>query len=193
MANIDAPHGLTPVFNLDMTPWSGGTWRCHIPATDSVAVYIGGLVALAGSADADGVATVQGNISTGGAVFGVVTGVEPVTDESLTYRAASTARYVFVAPAATTIFKVQDDSDAADLAATDVGSVGDLTGFTSGTAATGRSIIEIDESTVATGGDGTEDVVILGLWQAPDNSIGTNAEWIVKLNNIQLIDGFAGI
>lgn len=192
MANVDAPTGLTPVRYLSGAPYNGAANRYYIPASDGTAAYVGGLVKLAGSADADGVATVTGNVATGDAVVGVVVGVEPVTDESTVYRVASTARYVFVADDPNLVFKVQEDSDGGALAATAVGNTADLTAFTSGSTTYGYSSIEIDSSTATASGDGTEDVFIWGLWQSPDNAIGANAKWLVRLNNHAFVDGFAG-
>jgi len=192
MANIDAPQGLKPVRHRDGSPYNGAVTKYYVPSSDGTAIYRGGLVKLAGSADSDGIPSVSGNISTGDAVVGVVVSVESETEDSLTYRAASTERYVFVADATDVLFSVQEDSDGSALAATDVGSVADLTGFTSGNTTYGHSSIEIDSSTATASGDGTEDVAILGLLRKPDNAIGTNAEWLVKLNNVALIDGFTG-
>jgi len=166
--------------------------RCYVPATDSTAIYLGGLVKPAGSGDAGGVMSVTGNVSTGDAVLGVVTSVEPVTRESTIYRAASTARYVYVASDPNALFEVQDDSDGGALAVTAIGNSADLTGFTSGSTGTGLSAIEIDSSTVTASGDGTQDVVILGYVQRPDNEVAANAKLLVRLNNHFLVDAQAG-
>lgn len=193
MANVDAPRGLKPAQYLSGVPYSGATNRYYIPATDSdAAAYIGCLVKLAGSADADGVPTVTANVATGDAVVGVVVSVEPVTQESTIYRANSTARYVYVADEPNIMFEVQEDSGGAALAAADVGNVADLTGFTSGSTTTGFSSIEIDSSTKTASGDGTEDVTIMRLVRRPDNEIGNYAKWLVRLNNHQYVDGNTG-
>jgi hypothetical protein len=192
MANSDTARGLKPVRYLSGAPYSGAVNIYSVPASDSTAIYIGGLVKPAGSADADGVMTVTGNVATGNAVIGVVTGIVPVTADSTIYRAASTLRYVFVADDPNLLFEVQEDSVGAAMAATAVGNTADLTGFTSGSTATGLSAIEIDSSTATASGDGTEDVMIWGLANRPDNAIGTNAKWLVRLNNHFLVDGVAG-
>lgn len=192
MANVDWPRGLRPVRYLSGAPYSGARNRYYVPSTDTnAAVYVGGLVKLAGSADADGIATVTGNVSTGNQVVGVVVAVEPVTADSLVYRANSTARYVYVADDPNLLFAVQDDGAAA-LAATNVGMTADLTAFTSGSTTTGYSAIEISAATVTSSGDGTEDVLIVGLVSDPRNTFGVNADWLVRLNNHQFIDGAAG-
>lgn len=191
MANVDSPVGLRPVRYISGQPYTGAVNRYSIPSTDSTAVYVGGLVKSAGSADADGIMTVTGNVSTSNAVLGVVVAVEPVTAESLKYRAASTARYVYVADDPNILFSVQDDASAT-LAATDVGSTADLTGFTSGSTTTGFSAIEISATTATASGDGTEDVLIVGLESNPNNTIGDNASWLVRLNNHFFVDAVAG-
>lgn len=192
MANADAARGLSPVMYLGGACYTGGANRYYVPSTDSTAIYIGGLVKLAGSADSDGVPTVTGNVATGDAVVGVVTGVEIVTQDSTIYREASVARYVYVADDPNLLFEVQEDSGGAALAATAVGNVADLTGFTSGSTATGLSAIEIDSSTATASGDGTQDVVIVRLARKADNEIGTNANWLVRLNNHAFVDGNTG-
>lgn len=193
MANADTPRGLKPVRYLSGAPYNGATNKYFVPATDTnAAVYVGGLVKLAGSADADGVATVTGNVSTGDAVVGVVVSVVPETADSKIYRENSTGRYVNVADDPNLLFEVQEDSVGGALAATDVGSVADLIGFTSGSTTTGLSAIEIDSNTKTTSGDGTEDVLIWGLSNTPDNAIGTNANWLVRLNNHAFVDANAG-
>lgn len=192
MANSDTPRGLRPVRYLSGAPYNGAANKYYVPATDATAIYIGGLVKLAGSADANGVADVTGNVATGNPVMGVVVGVVPVTADSLIYRAASTERYVMVADDPNLLFEVQEDSDAGALAATNVGNTADLIAFTSGSTTTGLSSIEIDSSTATAAGDGTEDVFIVGYAQRPDNEIGTNAKLLVRLNNHQAVDGYAG-
>jgi hypothetical protein len=192
MPNTDTPRGLEPQRYISGSPYCGDANRYYIPASDSTAIYIGSLVKPAGSADADGVMSVTGNVSTGDAVVGVVVGFELVTRDSTIYREASTERYALVADNPNILFAVQDDSVGGDLAAANVGNTADLTGFTSGSTSTGLSSIEIDSNTATASGDGTEDVLIWGLNRVPDNEIGTNAQWLVRLNNHFLVDGVAG-
>lgn len=191
MPNSDTPMGLRPVGGLNGAPFSGRVSRYCIPATDNVACYVGSLVKPAGSADADGVMTVTSNVSTGNPVIGVVVGVEPTSRDSETYRVASTLRYVLVADDPNTLFVVQDDASAT-LAATNIGMSADLTGFTSGSTITGRSATEVSATTATASGDGTEDVLILGLQRRPDNEFGAWQDMIVRLNNHYLVDASAG-
>ena len=199
MANSDAASGLRPAMYQGGACYTGAANLYYIPATDTdAAVYIGGLVKLAGSADADGVPSVTGNITTGDAVVGVAVGFDPAEGagadgrDSTTYRANSTERYVWVADDPNVLFEVQEDSVGAALAATDVGSVADLGSLTSGSTVTGLSSIEIDSSTATASGDNTEDVLIVRLVNRPDNVIGDNAKWLVRLNNHAFVDGNAG-
>lgn len=193
MANADTPRGLKPTRYLSGAPYNGAQNKYYVAAGDSTAIYLGGLVKPAGSADADGVMSVTGNVATGNPVLGVVVGVAPVTHQSTTYRAASTERYVYVADDPNLVFEVQEDAVGGALAATAVGNTADLTGFTSGSTYTGLSAIEVDSSTATASGDGTEDVLIVGFSQSPgDNEIGANAKVMVRLNNHFFVDGVAG-
>ncbi|WP_290688545.1 hypothetical protein [Haematobacter sp. UBA3484] len=190
MANGNFPAGLQPRCYLSGAPYNGAMNTYFIPATDATAVYVGGLVKLAGSADADGIPTVTGNVATGDTVCGVMMGIgRPPAFTGTNYRAASTGTYVLVADDPRLVFEVQEDSVGGALAAADVGMVADLIGFTSGNTFTGLSAIQIDTSTKIAPGDGTADVFIWRLEQTPDNEFGANAKVMVKLNN----HAFAGV
>lgn len=189
MANSDIVKGLSPVMYLNGTPYSGKCGKYYIPATDSTAVYIGDPVKLAGSADARGVPTVAKASSTNN-IVGVVVGVEPVTADSTRYRAASTARYVFVADDPELLFEIQEDSVGGALAATSVGLNAKFVDG-GGSTVTGFSGLEIDSSTAAT--TATLDFQIVRLADREDNAIGDNAKWLVKLNNHQYVDGVTGV
>lgn len=196
MANTDSAFGLKPVAYRSGKPYNGAANKYYIPATDATAVYVGGLVKLAGSADANGIPTVTGNVSAGNVVVGVVVGVDPVEGVSSinldrTYRPASTAMYVWVADDPEVVFECQEDGDTTPIAAASVGLNATLINLTSGSTSTGRSSMEIDSTTVAT--TATLDVQILRLAQKPDNAIGAYAKWLVKLNNHQFVDGATGV
>jgi len=189
MANVDAAFGLRPAKLGSSAPYCARVGTYFIPATDSTAVYIGSPVKLAGSADADGIATVTAASSTN-AVVGVVVGVLPVTAESTMYREASSARYVFVADDPNQLFEVQEVSGGTALAATAVGLNANWTG-SSGSTVTALSDIELDNSTEAT--TATLDFQIMGLARHSDNAIGEHAKWLVRLNNHQFVDGTTGV
>lgn len=189
MANADIAFGFKPVAYLNGAAYNGQARKYYVPSTDGTALYIGTPVKLAGSADADGVATVAA-ASSGDAILGPVVGVIPVTQESTIYRAASTARYVLVADDPQLIFEIQEDSVGGALAATSVGLNASWTG-SGGTAATGLSSVELDSSTAAT--TNTLDMQILGFVQRADNEIGTNAKVLVRLNDHQFINQTTGL
>jgi hypothetical protein len=177
MANVDAPNGLRPVKHLDGSPFNGATNRYYVPASDGTAIFVGDAVKSAGSADADGVASVA-QAAAGDSIRGVVVGIEPETDESLNYRAASTERYVYVADAPDLVFEVQEDSVGGALAAANVGQNADLVVGT-GNTTVGTSAMELDSSSAAAT---TAQLRILGFAQREDNEIGTNAKVLVAIN-----------
>lgn len=198
MANADTPRGLRPVRYLSGAPYNGACNLYHIPASDTAAaVYVGGLVKLTGASDADGIADVTGNVATSNVVVGVVVAVDPALGagangrDSALYRVNSTERYVYVADDPNLLFTVQDDA-AATLDAGAVGAVADLTGFTTGNATTGLSAIEISAATVTTGSSDA-DVQIVGLERTPDNTLGNNASWLVRLRNHAFIGATNGV
>ena len=197
MANTDTPKGLKPSRYQGGACYTGAANRYYMPASDATAAYLGGLVKLGGGADANGVPSVTGNVSAGDVVVGVIVGFDPDNGagadgrDSTIYRAASTERYVLVADEPNLLFEVQEDGDTTPIAAASVGLNASLTGFTSGSTITGFSAIEIDSDTVNT--TATLDVSIHRLAQSPDNEIGEFADWLVRLNNHQYVDGATGV
>lgn len=88
-------------------------------------------------------------------------------------------------------FLVMEDADGGALSAANIGNVCDLTTAADASSVTGRSAFALDSSTAATGG--AKHVVIMGLHKAANISTGSNAIWRVRINELQLVDGFAGI
>ena len=191
MANTDNARGLSLARAQGSAGYTGGANKYYVPTSDGTAIYLGGVVKLAGSADADGVPSVTGNVTAGDVLVGVVVGVESDTRESTTYRAASTERYILVADDPNAVFEIQEDSTGGALAATSVGLNASLAAITSGSTTNGRSTMELDSSTAAT--TATLDLSILRLVPRADNEIGTNAKWQVRLNNHQFADGATGV
>jgi hypothetical protein len=180
MANADAKYGLRPVRYISGAPYSGAANRYFVPASDGTAIFIGQLVKFVNAGDPSGVPVVTGNVASTDVFRGVVVGVEPVNDDSTTYRAASTARYVYVADDPDILFSAQEDSVGSNIALADIGKYAAIVAPTTGNTATGLSATEIDSSDVnAT--ISTRAVQILGLVQREDNALGTKAEWLVRL------------
>lgn len=178
MANIDRVRGLFPVKHLNGSPYNGQVNRYYVPASDGTAICVGDAVKSAGSSDANGVPDVT-RAAAGDAIRGVVVGVEPETSESLAFRPASTAGYVLVADSPDIIFEIQEDGA---IAATNVGQNADIVVGTPDLIV-GRSAMELDSSTAV---GTTAQLRILGLAQREDNAIGTNAKWLVSINEHEL-------
>lgn len=186
MANTNVAFGLKPIRHANGSVYTGSFNIYSIPASDSTALYVGDPVIIAGSADADGVPTATRATAAGGAyISGVVVGFSPVLGagasgrDSTTYRAASTARYAYVADSPDLIFEVQEDAVGGALAATDVGLNADLIAG-SGSTLTGRSGWQLDTSTKAT--TNTLQLRIVRFVPRIDNEIGANAKVEVMIN-----------
>ena len=191
MANADNPRGLRPVQTVSGQCYTGATRMYYVPDTDATAIYMGGLVKLAGDADAQGVPAVTGNVASGDTVLGVVVSVGMPIRDSKTFHEASTEGYVMVADDPDLLFEIQDDGAVASTSA-EVGNVANLAGILLGNATTGRSEMEVDSATWTDAGAGTEDVVLMGLVQDERNEFGVNANWLVRLNNHAFANGFVG-
>jgi hypothetical protein len=183
MANKDIPNGLVPVDGtggahcISMNPYV-------IASGDGTAVGVGCPLKLAGSMDdATGYPTAI-RATAGDACCGVVVGFLADKDyENQTHRSASTRRIALVADSPEQLFSIQEDSVGGALAAANVGQNADMI-FASVNTTTGLSGVELDSSTAASG-NATYVLKILRLDPAVDNAVGTNARWIVKINNHQ--------
>lgn len=187
MPNSNAPAGFKPVRYASGAPYAGGGNTYFVPATDATALYVGDPVILAGSADANGVATVTKS-AVAGRVTGVVIGIQPASTITTLYRPASVAAYVIVADDPNLIFEVQEDAVGGALAAVDVGLNADMI-LGAGSPATGMSGTQIDTSTKAA--TATLGWRIEGFVQRADNEIGANAKILVR-NNLPTGTGAAG-
>lgn len=196
MANNDNPSGLTPAYYQSGAPYCGQAELFYVPASDGTAIHLGDPVKLGGSADSEGVPSAIA-ATQGDPFVGVVVAIDPLNgagadqQNATIYRAASTERYLWVATDPDILFEVQEDSAGGALAAANVGQNVELTGYSSGSNTTGLSAIELDSSTAAT--TATHDVQLIRLVRRADNEIGTNARWLVKLNNHQYVDGATGV
>lgn len=180
MANTNTPFGMRPVRHRNGASYNGAVTRYHVPASDGTALFLGDPVIIAGSADADGVATVTRATAAGGAyLLGSVVGVEPITNYSTVYRPASTAAYVLIADDPDLIFEIQEDAVGGALAAADVGLNADLIAGT-GSTITNLSAFQLDTSTKAV--TATLQLRIHGFVQRADNEIGANAKVLASIN-----------
>ena len=184
MANVDAPAGFRPISMLDGSPYNGATIKCVILGADTTNTFVGDAVKLDGTGDALGKYPSVVQAAATNAVFGVVASfdAEP-TNLELQYAsgAQTTDRLVNVIPALDCIFEVQEDSDASNLAATDIGEACDIVVGT-GSTVTGYSAMELDSSDGGTG----DTCIILGIVDAADNELGANARWKIRFNESSL-------
>jgi hypothetical protein len=187
MANANTPFGLKPVRNAGNGPMSGGLETFFVPATDATALYVGDPVVKAGSADANGVATVT-RAATTGAITGVVCGFVPDGTATMPkFRAASTAGYVLVETDPHQLYEIQE---AAGIAAVDVGLNANLASG-SGSATTAQSGFLLDAATKAT--TATLQLKIMGIAQRPNNALGAYNKLLVKINNSTEVAASAGV
>lgn len=182
MANVDAPFGLRPLTNDADGGFSGKLRKVVALSTYGTALYIGDPVLQTGTSQAgpDGqVVPVVQRAGTSGYVDGVIVGIEPETDDSLVYRAASTTRYMWIYDNPYGLFEIQADGS---LAVTDIGNTADLIFTHAGSAVTNASGAELDTADIGTGAM----LVIEGIKQDSRNDLtSANPVAIVRINQHQ--------
>ncbi len=202
MANANVPSGLTPVKNLNGSPWNGQANIYSIATSYATALYIGDPVVSSGTADANGVPGIAIYGGTG-AIRGVIVGfgnagstiagdslMGNVVNPNIIYRPASDANqwYAMVVDDPNVIFEVQENSNGTQLAATEVGL---NTVLKSGTGSTvsGWLLSSYSDATPAT--TATLAVRLLGLSRYPAgaNVFGAYAKWLIQINVHELGHG----
>ena len=193
MANVDAPFGLKPIRHRNGASYNGAANKYYVPSTYATALFIGDPViktATSNTSDVDG-GNQPGTLpeinkataGDGNAITGVVVGFGPNRDDlSKQYNPASTERVVLVADDPDLVFDIRDDGAAA-LAETSVGLNAVLIFTESGSTTTGLSGVELDTSSDAPAADASNQLTIQRLSDKPDNAVGVNAVWEVKINN----------
>jgi len=180
MANVDAPHGLSPIFVSGSSPTSGAVSKMYLPADYATSVFIGDPVikVAAGSNDVV-VKTVGGEyqigtlpevnvvaVGDGNDITGVVVGFEAVTRDSTVYGAASTVRVALVNTDPMQEYTIQADGAVPPLS---VGLNAVLIATHSGDTTSGRSGMELDTTSTAPSADASNQLLIMRLHNAPDN------------------------
>jgi hypothetical protein len=200
MANISRPAGLSPIEYLDGSPYNGKARMFSIPSSDGNAYAIGDPVVMAGSADANGVASVTlatagtanivlgAIVGMGGAVYGGPGAVPGALDTTVIPATKTRAYYVLVSDDPNVVYSVEEGGAGAALTAADVGTnvnllSGTNTGYVSGW--------KFNNASGGTGG--TIQLQLLGLVQTQDNAFGTAAKWKVRINYHQYAAGQAGV
>jgi len=194
MANPDARFGLKPVRHLNGNPWNGGTIRCYISAAyTSYAMFVGDPVVLEPT-QANRVAgikcptVIRATGTDGTWIFGVIESFEPNEDDlTIKHRVNSTARYCNVVVDPDVIFWIRDNADAYG-DEDDIGGNADGIFTHGGSATTGLSGFELDQSSIAE--TATLTLFILGVAEVENNefncSSDTNIIWEVLINMHQL-------
>lgn len=194
MANPDIVRGLVPVRYVGGAPYNGAFREYSVAAGNATAIFVGDPVTTAGVGTAQ---TINGKVmldvvqaATGDVITGVVVGVKPDTSTSLPYRAASTQRVLYVADDPDLLFEIQEVSGGTALTANDLGLNANFV-VGSGSTVTGYSGVELNNSGEAT--TNTLDLKLIGFVNRPDNAIGENAKWLVRINRHRYVDQLAGV
>lgn len=183
MANIDRPMGARPLNPLcKARPYV-------VESSYGTALHVGDPVVISGTSAADprDAATLLPAVnraSTSSTITGFIVGIAYASSNvtapdipTKNYIAASTGGVVMVADDPDELFVMQEDSDASNIAATDVGEFCDLV-ITDGNTTTGLSNCELDSSDAGTG----DNVRIVRLHNAVNNEVGANADWVIQIN-----------
>ena len=199
MANVNQPSGLSPVGHLLGIDWSQKTQRYYIASTDTNAYANGDPVKLTAVSDANGVPGITlatagtGNVilgvivSAGGPQYGGVS-ADPLNLNTTIIPATKTkAYYVDVVVDPYVLYEIQDDGSATpttSFASNNYNLVaGTNNGYVSGW--------QLAANTPSTGA--TVQVQVLQMSQKPNNTLGINAKWIVRINNHQFLNGTVGV
>jgi hypothetical protein len=205
MPNVSKINGFRPVKHSTGAPYNG---QANIYATatgDATPLFVGDPVALAGDADAKGIATVTRGAA-GAAIVGVVVGIVPtkmdpvggtMTTGSISldtpqFRAASSATYVLVADSPDIVYEVEQTAAGASYTylTADTGLNAEAN-YATGSTSTGASACSLNMSTKAT--TSTLQFKLLGAVNRVDNeTIGGTSTAVkvwVQINNATLGNG----
>ena len=184
MANTDQPSGFTPVGTTDGSDWHGKLRTVQFAGDYAASAFVGDIVKLTGTGSVDGKYEQVEVAAAGDANIGAIVEILPSFEDegSLTqmYKPADTERLAKVCFGSEVLYEVQEDSDGAALATTDIGSDIDLIAG-AGNTITGISGQQIDSSTA---GSGTQ-FRIRHIARREDNELGDFCRWIVTVNDNQ--------
>ena len=192
MANPNTPYGLRPYAYMSGAPYNGAVRTYAVPSGNGTALYFGDPVNLiTNSSDGNGVQNVV--IATAGdsnQVLGAFVGISnnaglttiTLLQSQTPYLAASQAAYVYVTDDPFLIYAIQENGSMVS------GASGRNANLVSGTGSTvtSQSGWQLNSSTLNT--SSARQLRIIQALQEVDNTIGTNAKWLVKIN--QAISAF---
>lgn len=192
MANTNTPTGLSPVRYVSGAPYNGAYRIYSVAAGYGTAIYVGDPVVDIGTtqlSDIHGYTKDVQLAATTDVITGVVIGVVPETRDSLTYRAASTLRYLMVADDPNLLFEAQE-ATGGGVAADDLGL---NISFNAGTPSTvtGRSGLTLKTDTEAD--TNTLALKLVEIVNRPDNAAGDSCKWLVRINRHRYVDQLAGV
>jgi len=183
MANVDNPHGLTPIFPSGVGGGSsqgGHVTKMYLPADYATSAFIGDPVTIVAAGSNDVVVETIGGtyqvgtlpecnvtaVGDGNDISGVIVGFEPTTRDSAIYGAASTVRVALVNTDPFQEYLIQADGAVPPLS---VGLNAVLIATHSGSTTTGISGMELDTTSDVPAADASNQLVIKRLHNAPDN------------------------
>lgn len=186
MANSDKPAGFRAIGTLSGSDFNSKLRRVSFASTDGTACYVGDLVALTGTTDATGKKPIVAQGTAGSAAIGVVASFLPLTTDegslSRIYRKANEARDALIYWGQDVLYAIQEDSVGNDIEITEAGwNCNVIVG--SGSTVTGLSGMELDSTSAAD--TSTLNVRLHYIEDRPDNALGSNADWVVSINNSQ--------
>jgi hypothetical protein len=186
--------GIRPYAYMSGAPYNGAYRTYYVPASNATALYIGDpVITLSNSADANGVPAV--GIATAGAgnyITGSVVGITnnagqlviPLLQSSTVYLPAGQAAYIGVADDPFLLFLVQEDSVGGALAAGAASRNASMVAG-AGSTITGMSGWQLQSSSLNTT---AQQLRILEPLQETGNSIGQYCDWLVKINQSQMLN-----
>jgi hypothetical protein len=185
VANINKPYGLRihgPLLGCKMYKMS---------AAYAQALYIGDPMVLNSSGNAIIATAGTGNYILGAALGFFTSEFVPLT---YSYHPSATAgtNYVLVADEPRQLFDMQEDSDTANLALTDLAGNMNIIDTDGGSTMSGLSGWELNSSDTA-GSTAGDQVRLIDIYRSPDNAVGTNCRWVIRINKHQGLQGIVGV
>lgn len=194
MANANLSIGLRPI-NDNGTPWSGQGRLCAVPASQATNIFLGDPLIALGGTDAFGCPLVGlASAGAGNPILGTMLGISngpqgsfyTITRDLPVYRQGSILNYVLITDDPNQLYVVQEDSVGGAISAATGGFANGNLVAGAGNVVTSFSGWQLQSSSVAAAANPTYQLKLLGLVRGPDNALGVNADWVVRLNNSQL-------
>jgi hypothetical protein len=193
MANVDNAFGLRAVKNSNGSPYNGSGSLYYKAVGDTEILAPGDPVVVTGTASTGGIPTItRATAGVSNAITGVmisrsdgIDGDVTLTRDKALNSPASTEDYIMVEDGPGIVYEIQVNGT---LVVTDISNNANLT---AGVATQGKSLFEVDQSSVGT--NAGNQLKILRLRQIPNNSVGADAVVEVIINNHTLTSHEAGV